>query len=426
MAFHAVTIGDKTHSLEPTKAFKTTSAWNFTPHYTSHTVALNGFHSVLDFGHVPEVFKELDVALPTDVTLIWFKMMDDESYLLQLQSPSEEHISAIKNKRNDLHHLSITCMEWSISLQNNLIFVAKLSKDRKQPHTQIVITPESKTKAPTVDSQKKPVVDASGFQTATQNRNSRNKSKASGAEHKEEQVSLGIPVSVKVRERGNAFNALAKSQDAMEEELRMEAEADAEKEALTQEQEKQKQALDEEKAAATAKRLRKHKKATSEKKANIAKQFKTLNHSLGQKLSKSSKVSAEHASLIDAYLEPIFQADSGSYENVIGNMEAILKMEDAEVLATLSRTGTDSSLGSNESRKRARQLNYNESSSSAVETDASMSDGDKGNEDTDDSPAATVVEKPLGRPPDVDPAQRGVSDFFNPITSPPCLNTPTT
>jgi hypothetical protein len=427
MAFHAVTIGDKTHKLETTKGFNTTGTSNFTPHYTSHTVALNGFHSVLDFDHILQVFKELDVVLPTDVTLTWFKMMDDDSYLLQIQSPSEESIHEIKKKREDLQRLSIACMDWSVSLQNNLIFVAKLSKDRKQPHKQIVITPPSKAKEPAVDSSKKPVLDASGFQTATnKSRNSRNKPKANGSEYKEEKISLVTPVPLQVNKSQNTFDALAKTQDNMEETQREEAEADANKAARTQEQAKQDHALEEEKQAAAGQRLREQKKALSDKKAKLTKQFKTLKQSVGQKLSKNNRVSAEHSTLIDAYLEPVFSADNGNYEQAIEHLESILKMEDETMLVTLLRTGTDISLASSSDRKRGRQPNYNESSSSSVETDASMSDGEQGSEDTHDSPTATVVEQTMGRPPEADRSQREVSEFFKPTTSQPCLNTPQT
>jgi hypothetical protein len=345
---------------------------------------------------------------------------------LQVQSSSEESIHEIKKKRQDLQNLSVACMDWSVSLQHNLIFVAKLSKDRKQPQKQIFITPESKAKEPAADNPKKPVLDASGFQTATnKSRSSRNKSKANGSEHKEEKVSLVTPVPVQVNKSKNTFDALAQTQDDIEETQRAEADAEAKKEARTQEKEKQDHALDEEKQDAAAQRLRKQKKALAEKKAKLTRLYKTLKQSVGLKLSKNSRVSTEHAALIDAYLEPVFSADNGNYEQVIEHLEKILTMEDEKMLVTLSRTGTDSSLASSEDRKRSRQPNYNEGSSSSVETDAGMSDDQQGSEDTHDSPTATVVEQTLERDADR-PQQREVSDYFKPTTSLPCLNTPQT
>jgi hypothetical protein len=426
MAFHAVTIGDKTHKLETTKTFNRTNPTNFTPHYTSHTVALNGFHSVLDYNHVLLVFNQLEVTLPTDATLTWFKMMDDDSYLLQVQSSSEESIHAIKQKRGELQKLYIVCMDWSVSLQHNLNFVAKLSQNRKQPHKQIVITPESKTKEPTGDKSKKVVADENGYQTAT-HKAGRNKSRANfnETESKEQNARYLKPAASQKEKAVNSFDALSKIQEETEEEQRAEADAEAEKEALSQEQETQIHQREQEKLALAKVRRREHEKKEKEKKNQQKKQYTALKQTMGRKLSKNNRVSAEFSALIDAYLEPIFASENGNYEQVIFNMEEILKMGDVEMLAELSRTGKANSLASGETRKRDRPnyVEHEESFSSSIETDSEMVDEAKGKEATVDSPTAKPVEQSSGKPPDRASDQRGMTEFFRKPTSLPCPNT---
>jgi hypothetical protein len=427
MAFHAVTIADKTHKLEPAQTFNRTNTTNFTPHYTSHTVALNGFYSVLDYEHVLLVCKELEVILPTDVTLTWFKMMDDDSYLLQVQSSSENHIKAIKNKQEELQKLSIVCMDWSVLLQHNLIFVAKLSQNRKQPNKQIVITPESKAKEPTDDKSKKVVVDGNGFQTATnKTRKNHNKPRtmSNGTENKEQKFSLLKPGTLQEGKNGNSFGSLSETQAVADEENRAETDTAAEKEALSREQDKQTRLLEEERVVSNDIRRRERKKKEKDKKQQHVKTFTALKKTLGQKLSKTDRVSSESATLIDAYLEPIFVSDNGNYEQAIFNIKAVLLMGDDEMLVALSRIGNDP-LASGDNRKRDRPdyAEHNESSSSPSGADSEMVEDIQDKEVTVDSPTAKQVEQSLGKPPDRASDQRGMTDFFGKTTSSTCQNT---
>jgi hypothetical protein len=200
--------------------------------------------------------------------------------------------------------------------------------------------------------------------------------------------------------------------------MRAEAVAEAEKEALSQEQDKQNHLLEEEEAALIEFRRDERKKKEKEKKKQQVKKFRTLKKTLGQKLSKGERVSSENATLIDAYLEPIFVSDGGNYDQAIFNIEAVLEMGDDEMLAALSRIDNDP-LASGDNRKRDRPdyAERNGNSSSSSEADNEMVGLVRGNEATVDPPTAKPVEPSSGKPPDRASDQRGLTDFFGKTTS---------